>query len=354
MNLAFLTSWNAVCGVAEFMRNLVSEFEKSSHQITIFSNFFAGEYEQVSQQFSVCIGEEYPTFVTGFDIKENHWNFNLTGVCEGLGKNNCRVLMINYQDFLLPNKQAINSLLVFCKEHNIKTFILFHDSCISPDIDLSLADHLVFPPSVIPCTTLSKAICIDQGIPEFNQNLFCDIDALRPFDPWKIGCFGMGRNRIKELFSVIEEINGKALLDAPLKLVLSGKSARDYQESEWLDLYPDYCDAATLALRLHQCHACIIWYPDIQQKSTSSAFRFAIGSKIPIIANRSNWVRDQLGNGAWIEVAQDDPELFKKAIIKTFQAETYPLTRERITILQQKLIDHKGWSKIAKQYETYF
>jgi glycosyltransferase involved in cell wall biosynthesis len=353
-NIAFLSSWNAVCGVAEFAKFLATEFHKNGHEITIFKNFFAGDYTEVPEKCKVKLGEEYPIFQTGFDPTNSTFFDHIT--FENEIHHGIDILIVNYQDYLLTNKPALNEAIRYCKKLEIKVFILFHDSCISPQLDLSLADYLVFPPSVSQFQAHSKAICIDQGIPEFNRNEFQYWEEAQIDESWFIGCFGMGRNKISDLVQIVDEINEEKVLSYPIDIGLNGRAGhyQEYENHPHVFLNLGYVEAQELASRLHTMHACVIWYPDIAQQSTSSAFRFAVGSKTPIICNRSNWVADQIGNGCWVEVEKDDPQLFKQAIIKTFQKETYPVLREKMGILQQKLIDQKGWSKIAKEYGRYF
>jgi hypothetical protein len=352
--IAIITPWNAVCGVSEFANFLVEALEKRGHTFEIFANFFAGEYEKIPETVRKDGLNVHRIFQTGFHHDPYiGQQFDVIEVEATIVSKKIDLLILNYQDFIYRNKSALNIILEFCKNNRIKTFILFHDSCISPELDTSLADHLVFSPAVYQYQSHSKALTLDQGIPEFD---FPNAQYSPTTDRWWISCFGMGRNKIDSLIKVVEDINSEKMLEHTLHIHLLCRHGHydEYKGHKYVLVDQGYVEARSLADCLHDSDAVVIWYPDINMQATSSAFRFAVGSKTPIIANRSAWICDMLGNGCFVEVERDYPELFKRAIIKLFQKDTYPVAREKMTILQQKLIDRSGWSKIAETYEHYF
>ena len=353
--IGIITSWNAVCGVSEFANFLVEALEKRGHTFEIFANLFAGDYEKIPEEVRKDGPNVSRVFETGFNPDPyNRQFFDVIEIEATIVSKKLEIIFLNYQDFLFPNKPALNIIIEFCKNNGVKTFILTHDSCISPELNVSDCTHIVFSPAVWQFQAHSKALNIDQGIPELEFKRCTLPDSWN--HEWTLSCFGMGRNRVDKLVSVIENVNEEKLLDKPLALELSCRKGhyQEYKKHPYVRLAPGYLPAQKLSYQISCTDAVVIWYPDIAQQANSSAFRFAVGSRVPIICNNSSWVSDQISNGAWVEVAGDDPELFKRAIVKLFQKDTYPVAREKMTILQQKLIDKSGWSKIAETYEQYF
>ena len=347
MKLALISPWGTICGVSEMAHFLVQALEARGHQFTIFANQFAGEYQSAGIRLDTV--HTHRIFGTGFapeglDFDPTKYNreFDLKRFAEIFTAERPDVVLLNYQDFLYPDKKRLNGALQLARDCGTKTVLLLHDDCVSRDLATGVFDHIVCPPSI----EFLRAVTIDQGIPEFGEMV-----PAAPDSYWWISCFGLGRNKTAALQAVVREINEGRLLRYPLKLQISAAKPLDLTEDDYTTILPGYVPERVLASRLHASHACVIWYPDLAGRSTSSAFRFAVGSKVPIICNRSNWVADQLGNGCWVEVPDGSPEAMRDAIIRTFQTRSYDLLRERMTRMQEKAIQRAGWSEIARQYE---
>lgn len=347
MKIALLSPWNTICGVSEFAHFLVEALEYRGHEVQVFANRFAGEY------YPVGIRQDGPNvqrvFETGFQPDaEQRQHFNVIAIESYFTVKQPDVLLINYQDYVFCNKEALSVICSIARRFNVKICWTLHDSCISPSTPISPTDKVITPPSV----TFSSGRTIDQGIPELHLPVR-EHSIDKPF--WGIGCFGLGRNKTEALIKVVTEINNTGVLKKPIELLIQqGKPGEGYIHTKsGVSVRKGYLEAKQLGELLNYEDAVVIWYPDIQGQSTSSAFRFAVGSQVPIIANRSNWVADQKGNGCWIEVPDDDAGCFEDTIIGLFNEETYPLRRAQMEILQRQKIAECGWSEIARQYEEY-
>lgn len=355
MNIGFITPWNTICGVSEFAHFLGGALEARGHELTIFANRYAGEY------FPVEVRTDGPNvariFETGFQADPAaRQYFDFTAFQLLFTKRQCDVLLVNYQDYVLVNKPALNAAMQFARDRGARIILCFHDSCISPHLALSVAHACVFPPAMVREATFSTAVFIDQGIPEFDitQVVGPPVEA---HQKWKLSGFGLGRNKAQELIGLIHKLNRSGLLRRPVSLQINApKPNQEFTlpPTDEVVVTRGYLDPLHLAYHLHNTHACVIWYPEIAGISTSSAFRFAVGSRVPIICNQTNWVRDQRDNGCWVEVPGDDPEPFWQAIIGLFNEQTYLAQRLAMDEAQARKTMRSGWSEIAQQYEELF
>jgi len=340
MKILLISPWNTICGVSEMAHFLVQALEARGHQFVILANRFAGEYQPVGVRQDGS--NVHRLFGTGF-APEGERAFDLDRAMELLTAERPDVVALNYQDFTMPDKRRLNGLLQAAKDLGCRTALLLHDDCVSRELVTGTFDYVITPPSV----EFFRGVTIDQGIPEVQLS-----PAHLSAHKWNIACFGLGRNKSQRLIEVVRTINERSLLTLPIQLTIHAARPQQLEHSTETTVIAGYLDVTHLAQHLHDSHACVIWYPEIAGRSTSSAFRFAVGSLVPIICNRSNWVADQAGNGCWIEVPQDTPEAFQAAIIRTFQPRTYTVMRDRMTRLQRLAIQRSGWSEIARQYEA--
>lgn len=346
MNIAFLTPFNAICGVAEVSRNLVLELRKKNF-IDILANRFAGEYYHVPD-LEILFDTSYnQVFDTGFEAGDK--KLDVDKVLEVVKNDDC--LLVNYQDYLFPDKQGLNTVLNKAKEMAKSTYVMLNDSCLSLELDWGAIDGFIVPPGLKGITPKTKTFIIDQGIPEYEPQMQ---QRHSQRDYWHIACFGLGRNKTQALIELVGDINDKKLL--PIKVTLNIYISKPNQYGEFLEsdnvrIFRGYLPQEDLLHCIHDNDACVIWYPDIQARSTSSAFRFAIGAQVPIISHQTNWIADWEGKGVWLDAGSDSKEAYKDAIVRLFQENTYDMTRDRLTRIQKIAIELKGWSVVASLYE---
>ena len=340
-----------MCGVSEMGYFLVSALEARGHTFEIFANKFAGEYYPVPDHVRNDGPNVQRIFGTGFHPDQASRN-EFDDQAVRLALKGAEVLIVNYQDYVVCNKAALNAVVEYAHYLKLRVIFCFHDDCVSDTLCLRPDDIRVVPPSLAP---FFPGTVIDQGYPEFRLK---GAPASENDANWCIACFGMGRNKTQALMDVVQDINSRHLLDKPLWVHLSvGKPNQfaDFEDAADLIIRRGYTSPETLAERIHACHACVIWYPEIQGHSTSSAFRFAVGAKVPIIANRTNWVADQRGNGCWIEVPDEGAAgWFQYAILRLFLPGRYATVRARLEAAQTRKIQESGWSRIAESYEQLF
>lgn len=356
-NILLLSPWNAVCGVAEMAHFLSGVLRARGHKIYVAANKFAGNYYPVTcrPDDEGVDGPVERLFGTGFEPERlDALFFDLVRIQAMVASYNIDVLLLNFQDFLFPAKAALSLLLNWASSANIQVLIAFHDDCVSPTLFLPGGARVVVPPTLSNC--FPNATVIDQGIPEFPG--LTDEPPQLPSDEWLLTCFGLGRNKTNQLIGLITGLNALPQYHGrEIRLnihVVKPEQAHDIQKADCVRIEFGYLPPEKLARSLYNSHACVIWYPEIQGRSTSSAFRFAIGSRVPIICNRTNWVSDMQGNKCWLEIYNAmEEESFGMALCHLLSP-AYDAYRAETTLAQHEKAKRSGWSVVAEQYEQLF
>lgn len=358
-NILLLSPWNAVCGVAEMAHFLSGALRARGHKIYVVANKFAGDYYPVTcrPDDEGVDGPVERLFETGFQpIPIERTFFYGPRIQDLVVANKIGVVVINYQDFIFCNKPALNNLVSWLISQRIRVIFTFHDDCVSPTLLIPNGAKVVVPPSLD--NSFPNATVIDQGIPEFPH--LTDEPPQLHSDEWLLTCFGLGRNKINQLIKVVEGLNARLLRLTNDRLIclkihtVKPEQSQEIERSACVQIEFGYLPPEQLASSLYNSHACIIWYPQIQGHSTSSAFRFAQGSRVPIVCNRSNWVSDQVGNNCWLEIDDADEAMSFKVALQALLSPAYDTYRAETTMAQHEKAKRSGWSVVAKQYEQLF
>lgn len=341
MKIGFLSSWACTCGVAEMGSMLVEQFLAKEISCKVFGNTFnAEDLFEIPDELGLNV---LRCFSTGFTHKPAR-HFNLTDIKWEIEEGRITHFIINYQSYLFPDIFGLNCLIQWLKERNIPVYAIIHDEALEPMLDWKNIT-IIAPPSL---RRLGGAV-IDQGIPEFELE-----HGLRSLNN-SITCFGMGRNKLENLLEAVADclvdLNPKTF---KLNLVIPkpNHAPIDALKEKYPFLTPHfgYKRREDLAKLLHESMAVAIWYPSSGSIANSSAFRFAIGSKVPILAVRNNWISDYLDSGVFMP-AEDSIESWTKQIQKLWKSNfDYALYREMMELHQEAAIQLNGWSQIADQY----
>ena len=342
MKIGFLSSWACTCGVAEMGSMLVEQFLAKGIKCAVFGNelSLAVDLFEVPDELDVM---PIRCFSTGFTPKPARY-FDLSEIKRSVEFLGITHFIINYQSYLFPDIFGLNCLIQWLKERNIQVYAIIHDEALEPTLDWKNIT-IIAPPSL---RRLGGAV-IDQGIPEFE--LEHGLWSLNN----SITCFGMGRNKLENLLEAtagcLVDLNPKTF---KLNLVIPkpNHAPLDALKEKYPFLTPHfgYKRREDLAKLLHESMAVAIWYPSSGSIANSSAFRFAIGSKVPILAVRNNWISDYLDSGVFMPT-EDSIEPWTKQIRKLWKSNfDYALYREMMELHQEAAIQLNGWSQIADQY----
>ncbi len=348
--ITFITPYNAVCGVAEMAKFLITEIRKTE-PVSIISNLFEGAYTRTNNDAPEDLISRL--FSTGFQEPEKRL-FDFIGFTDHIKKHGSRVLVLNYQDFLFPFKEDLNNLAIWCAPRKIRCYVIIHDTAIDPKLNLAFW-HPIVPPSLAGhgmfCLENNAMegtdyTVIDQGIPDFSK-----VTANQLRSSPIIGCFGLGRNKTLEIMDALPE--GVSLLVCTSNQGLMLQLMDHPKANTSLILEIGYKPAEELACILKECDAIAIWYPELDGIANSSAFRFALGCQVPIFCNPSNWISDFAESEAFISV-RPHPKIWKKTLEEYFGMSKADRSfyQSRLQIFQQDELNKRSWSLIAGQYLT--
>lgn len=245
MNIGILSTWDSNCGIAEYTKNLVSEFLIAEHKVTVFGNHGnCPDSEEHSEFFNVykklwgvAWWGENPTF---------YYDKILSIIVE----QEIEVLFIQYQSSLY-DVAGFNKLL---EKITCKVIVTRHDS----SVNLKHNFYNV-------CSTIVHNVHL--GIPGNIYIPFPLVDTI----PVAFS-FGMGRNN----YDLIEDVCTSIDIDFDW---------HDSRVGGWID-------SDALFDRMTEADVIVLWYNDVEIKGQSSALRTAISSCRPIIVNDVGWFQD--------------------------------------------------------------
>lgn len=250
MKIGMLTTWNSMCGIAEYSRQLIEGYERLDEveRIIVFSNygntnsFVRGPKTQI---ITNCFGVYW-------------WGENAKLYAEEIAtiatNNEIDVFHIQYQSSLYE-ATGFNKLLYLLKEKGIKIVLTQHDSTVNPQHDSSCVDTFIIHKEGI--TDNPKAVLCPYPIPN-----------TRP----SVCSFGMGRNQEK----IIEKACERLWIDY---------SNFDARTSEWFEF-------KDLISKIKEFDAVVLWYNEVPLVGNSSAARTAIACYRPVIVNNVRWFSD--------------------------------------------------------------
>jgi hypothetical protein len=332
--IAYITPWNRICGVAQFAELFVHALQQEHFEFIILGDRDHPAYKSTGLP-DLETKAYYQVFDTGHQIYPARIDEAVYPILASTD-----LVVLNYQDYLHPDKQGILDVLKFCRSKGIPFYIQYHDSYIHPELPINSVTGNIIPTALAPLFSGvdSPLYIVPQPIPEFNlhmpstgitHNNYCT--------------FGLGRTQLSYVAEAVRNTGGQLTLFVP---------TTPETVPEGVKVISGFLSATTLAHQLNQYDGCIIWYPEIQGISTSSALRFAIGARTLPIMNITNWNRDLVNSGAFLPV-EEDLETALRGIQELYLEERIGL-RRIFSKNQQSLIQQIGWSQIAKQYKELF
>jgi hypothetical protein len=279
MNIAMLTTWASSCGIAEYSRNLLAEFELQKHNILLLNNklnvhtpkdctipkqIFSEDMQKKIEEFK--LGDFVAAKVFGvhwwgedpsFSSEKTELSWHLFEKENGP----IDVLHVQYQGSLYE-PEGFNALE---KGVKCKKVITFHDSSRNPKHNFDSFTSISHNPDIEADNYIS----------------FPTIERLPV-----VFSFGMGRNDYEFIGQACKEIG----VDF---------NWRDSRLDGWLseeDLFKCMNDA----------DAIVLWYNDVPIKGQSAALRTAISSMRPVIVNKVGWFQDA---PAFVHAAKDKEQL---------------------------------------------
>jgi len=268
MNIAMLTTWASSCGIAEYSRNLLAEFELQRHNILLLNNrinihtpknctvakqiFNEDMQKKIEKYEKFKLGAFVAVKVFGVYWWEENPDFNaadaeLKWALFEQKYGPIDIFHVQYQSSLYQ-PEGFNELekLVMCKK-----VITFHDSSINTrhnfDSFVSIAHN--------------KSINADNYLP------FPTIERTPV-----VFSFGMGRNDYEFIKKACKEIG----------VDFEGHDAR---QDGWLS-------EDILFEKMNNADAIVLWYDEVPIKGQSAALRTAISSMRPVIVNNVGWFDD--------------------------------------------------------------
>lgn len=355
MKIGFVSSWNTVCGVANYGQFLVNALRDKGHQVKIFAQ--NDDCEEIIEK------ENVRCFRTGQWLNKNkeclpamyakeEYFFDLDLFLDN--SEDCDIFHLNYQDFLYPGKEGLYRAIANTIDKGKKWFVSFHDNCIHQYFPFdSMTKIFVHTQEFAKMLNKKNILVIPHGIYVYPEKF---TPLWNPkIDPNHIfASFGLGRNNYREVFQVLKELKEQKYDDLfyiihcpiPANVVEIRKIVEEIEfDKNSYYIYEKFYNNVNVLITLLRFAKIIIFnYPESYNYTTSSAIRLAISADRNIVCNNNNWFRD-LDIGV-VKFKSSDLESMKDKIIYCIEQDTEDSLRIEREILMQKY----SWDNIAELY----
>jgi len=270
MNIAMLTTWASNCGIAEYSKNLLTEFELQRHNILLLNNKIDVHTPKdctiAKQVFSEDMKKRFEEFKLGAFVAAKVFGVYWWGEDAAFNADDAElkwalfeqtygpidVLHVQYQSSLYEPK-GFNKFMsgITCKK-----VVTQHDSSRNSKHDFDVFDVVIthsFHPSV-------------RKHQKYFGFTFPTIERTPV-----VFSFGMGRNNYDFIEQACKEIG----VDF---------ESHDARKDGWLS-------EDILFERMNSADAIVLWYNDVSIEGQSAALRTAISSMRPVIVNDIPWFR---------------------------------------------------------------
>jgi len=268
MNIAMLTTWNSACGIAEYSKHLMGEFEIRNHNLLLLNNklnihtprgsilskqIFSKDLQKSIEKYR--LGDFVATKVFGVYWWGENPQFDVDKAWLALNDFETRngpidVLIVQYQSSLYE-PEGFNKFIEGVK---CKKVITLHDSSRNKK-------HISFDKF--------DAVIVHNPFIEHTDFIPMPIIETIPI----VFSFGMGgRNN----YNFISEACGE---------VGVAHDFHDARENGWLS-------EEELFDKMNKSDAIVLWYNEVGIEGQSSALRTAISSMRPVIVNDVGWFKD--------------------------------------------------------------
>lgn len=286
-NIAFVTPWNAPCGVAEYGAGIVSGLlqEDAELKFNLLVNFPCNEYDNMNV-YKTEVTEGTSSYVSWRCFEVGHSGKKRFTPPAGLTPD---LVLVNYQSYLYPALQELLQWLHEMHTKGAKIRIILHDSCVDGSVFNSNYEYFTLGPEG------HGAKRIHHGIYTPDPKLTVEEarEALMYDQAKTVVSFGLGRCQTKQVMSVTQKlgINYLVHFSKGEDSARVQQEAFEYPEDKvWVET--GYCSIQRL-LKFIECgDAVVLWYPETDAIVSSSAARLAISAQRPLFVNRTNWFRD--------------------------------------------------------------
>ena len=353
LKIAVLTHWAAISPFYECSFAVVEELTKLGHQTFILAPAITEQNPGIVNQRDGDGVLRFDHETTGQQLVDQliAWGIDVLLVhseCAG------DIQRLNY---VVKNLQAIHK----------RAYLFIHSEAFDRKLEYQAYTALLYPNRTFnkyPSGGVRIAY-VDQGVPELDfpnspQELRrgLSLPTHEAEDPKDVGYLlttFAGKTPIEPILQALHYINEYKLTDKPVHLFVQVGLDRDFdryqqlvETSDYLHVSLGYLPPETLAQLFNAADGTILLYPDIQQRQTSSALRFAVGARAAIITNKGRHCEDiQDVVATW--VTEINPTAIKHAIVTHFSLGK--LKRTNAQHFTKQAVERIGWSVVTKQLE---
>lgn len=346
LRIGLITTWNSVCGVAEYSRALAGALRARGHSVVILSSHPVNPVPGESDGDAV-----YRFFHTGWHRERGA---EADVALRAAARHALDVLHLQYQNFIYPAE----FLPVLRRLSSLAPLVAtFHDAGVPGGFPRErVAAAVVHTPLTARLIGWPGAAVIPIGIHDVPAPPLHRVRARLGIASRHILCsVGLGRTDVSP---VLAAVRGLLPRYPDLLYVVLGpegyaesvrKAAHECGLERHVLAHGGFFPLQTLFEWMHAADMTVFYFPETGVEGvSSSSCRLGIAARRPVIATDVGWTRDLPGE---LKVPYGDPQALRERIIRIFED---PGFREALLGRQEWLIRETSWARSAEAHEKVY
>lgn len=346
LRIGLITTWNSVCGVAEYSRALAGALRARGHSVVILSSHPVNPVPGGSDGDAV-----YRFFYTGWHRERGA---EADVVLRAVARHALDVLHLQYQNFIYPGEfLPVLRRLSACAP----LVATFHDAGVPGEFPRErVARAIVHSPVTARLLSWPGTAVIPIGILDVPAPPVHRARARLGIASRHVLCsVGLGRT---DVYPVLEAVRGLLPRYPDLLYVVLGpedyarrvrQAAHEFGVAHHVQAHGGFFPLQTLFEWMHAADMTVFYFPETGVEGvSSSSCRLGIAARRPVIATDVGWTRDLPGD---LKIPYGDLQALRERIIRIFED---PGFREALLGRQEWLIRETNWARTAERHEAVY
>ncbi len=346
LRVGLITTWNAVCGVAEYSRALAAALRARGHTVVVLANYHVNPVPGAADG-----GGVYRFFYTGWH-RERGADADLAGWA--VTAHALDVIHLQYQNFIYP--PDVLPVIRRLADH-APLVATFHDAGVPGEFPRDrVARAIVHSPVTARMLAWQGAAVIPIGILDLPAPPVAEARRKLGIASRHVLCsLGLGRTDYHLVLQVVRDLVPRypdllwIVLGPEGYVEAVRQAARETGVEEHVRLEGGFLPLARLFEWMHAADVTVFYFPEAGVEGvSSSSCRLGIAGRRPVILTDVGWTRDLPDE---LKVPHGPPDALRERVVRLFEDAAF---REALLARQERLIREDGWARTAERHEAVY
>lgn len=345
LRIGLITTWNTVCGIAEYSRALTAALRSRGHTVVILGNYPVNPVPGAADD-----GAVYRFFYTGWH-RERGADGDLAE--QLVAAQALDLVHLQYQNFIYPAEL----FPVFRRlAGRVPLVVTFHDPCVPPEFPRDCAARAIVHSAVTLRMLAWPAAVIPMGIHDFPAPPVAEAKRRLGIASQHVLCsVGLGRTDYRVVLPVLRDLVPRypdllwMVLGPEGYIEAVRHTAREMGVEAHVRLAGGFFPLQQLIDRMHAADMTVFCFPESGVEGvSSSSCRLGVAARRPAILTDVGWTRDLPDE---LKVPHSDAGALRDRVVRLFEDAAF---RQAILMRQERLIREDGWARAAERHEAVY